>query len=132
MAALRWVVGQVRHQLELVAAMWLIVRIATLAVAPTELWAARTGADAAACQCADDAGALCPMHHPATPRRSTCTVRGVAPVDGVAFTSLFSVDGCLTAGPDVPRDASPASAAPLGCLQLSSRFTPPDPRPPRT
>lgn len=119
-----------RRRLGLVAAVWLIGRLATVAIGPAEIGI--TTLDASSdCTCAHGASATCPMHHPAAPDRHTCAMRGTSPIDGVALTALLSADGCLSAGPVVPRDAPLVVNARVSSSNPRARCVPPDPRPPR-
>jgi len=116
-----------RQALGVVAAVWLIARMMTLAVTPAELWL--LGDDT--CQCAHGAGATCPMHHPTSAGRGTCAMRGAVPVDDVVLTSLLGATGCFLATPAVPADRSVISERRSTAPNLVSQFVPPDPPPPR-
>jgi hypothetical protein len=120
-------VGALRRALGVVAAVWLIARMATLAVTPAELWL--SGADS--CQCPDGVSATCPMHHRAVPGRGTCTMRGAAPVNDVVLTALLGGSGCFLAMPAVPADGSVRSDSRPRAANVVSQPVRPDPPPPR-
>jgi hypothetical protein len=119
-------VSGLRRALGIVATVWLIVRLATLVVTPAEIWL--LGDDA--CQCADGAGAACPMHHPAAPGRGTCAMRAAAAVHDVVLTSLLGASGCFFAALAVPADWPVTSDTRPNATNLISRFVRPDPLPP--
>jgi hypothetical protein len=120
------VVGGLRRALRVVAAIWLIVQMATLAITPAEL-----SRSADACQCAQGTGAECPMHHPTRAGGETCAMRGAAPLNEVALTSLLGAAGCFLATPAVPADWSIATRVRPQAENVVSRFVPPDSPPPR-
>jgi hypothetical protein len=119
-----------RRSLGVVAVAWLIGRMATFALAPAALWPPGTDASAA-CQCVPGTDAPCPMHHPSPDGRSTCAMRGAAPVDGVVLASLLGSSGCLVAIAADPADQPAGAVSPSSLATPVSRFAPPDLPPPR-
>ena len=108
------------------AAIWLMAQVATLAIAPAELWFRESS-----CQCSLGAGALCPMHHPSPKGRGTCAMHGTALLNDVVLTSLLGPAGCFLAAPAAPADWSVESSVLPSAEHLISRFAPPDLPPPR-
>lgn len=88
--------NRLRRALGIVAVIWLTGRMVTVALAPAELWLSGRDARGDDCECMHGADATCPMHHSSTTSREKCAMRGVAPVDGLALTSLLGASGCLT------------------------------------
>jgi hypothetical protein len=120
-------VRSLRRALGVLSIVWLIAQMTTLATAPAALWLA--GDDS--CQCADGAGAMCPMHHPATTGHAVCAMRGGAPVADAVLNWLLGTGGCLVTGPSVPIDRSIVAAKQSTASTLASRFVLPDSPPPR-
>jgi hypothetical protein len=125
-------VSRLRRSLGVVAAAWLIGRMATFALAPAALGPSAVDASGVACQCLDGADATCPMHHPITDGRSMCAMRAAAPVDGAILVSLLGSSGCLVPMATAPADGLVGSLSQSTTATLPLRFAPPDSPPPRT
>jgi hypothetical protein len=120
-----------RRRLAWVVSGWLCCQLSVLTAAPLSLFAnASHAADPMSCTCIHTGNALCPMHHPATPK-SNCQCRNTTDPDAATIVSLL---GPLAVLATAPQHAAPLSITRSPDHQITgfvSIAAPPDGPPPR-
>ena len=119
-----------RRALAPLTATWLVCQVATLASSPVALWL--MSADLAECTCTTGDHASCPMHHKQEPGSKICLLRSAADPGTMALASIFSGAGLLPAQAVSVVSTDNQPAAMIELTTLPSRYTPPDPPPPRS
>lgn len=122
--------SRLRRALGPLTAAWLVCQIATLASSPVALWL--ISADLGECTCASGDHASCPMHHKQDPGAKICLLRSAADPGTMVLASIFSGAGLLPAQIVSVDSTGNQPAAVIELTTLPSRYTPPDPPPPRS